>query len=216
MTTPASIADLRNAFYGGSVDAEYDYLASAVDDGYTAASINALNFGDRPASGQENINRKIPISSITMTSQAFRLSFFTAYKTETVNNITVMTSSTGAGATPTVIRFGIYSVADNGDVTLIGSTPNDTTLLASTNTLYTKAFSAGVTLVAGTRYAIGAIVVTAAAAPTLVGVAQVGTQVEAILPRVCGQKTGQSDLPSSMTEANISASGNFVYALVTP
>ena len=106
-------------------------------------------------------------------SQQLRLSFFTALKTETVTQVRCATGSTAAGATPTLVRMGVYSVAgadSQGDLTLLTATASDTSLLAAANTAYTAPLTTPLSKVAGQRYAVGLLVVTAAATPTLVSI----------------------------------------------
>lgn len=66
------------------------------------------------------------------------LTYFICPSSATFSNITVFCGGTAAGATPTLLRFGLYSVDASGNLTLIASTPNDTTLLAAPVTSYTK------------------------------------------------------------------------------
>lgn len=135
------------------------------------------------------------------------LSYFTANKTEDITTVTAWSGTTAAGATPTLVRYGVYSVASNGNLTLVASTANDTTLLAATNTAYPKALSATWSKVAGVRYAIGVLVVTGAALPTFHGQQLAATNILNTLvrtaPYLTGRLTGQTDLPSSVTQASM-------------
>lgn len=167
--------------------------------------------------GQETIPRMFAVNNITQNSQTFRLTYFTARKSEAAANVVVTTTGTPAGATPTLIRFGLYSVAGNGDLTLVASTPNDTTLLAVANTEYSKALSAPFALTAGNRYAFGALVVTAATAPTVAGFAQAGSAaMTARAPRMGGFMAAQTDLPASVASGSVSSATGMTLALFTP
>lgn len=140
-------------------------------------------------------------------NQVLRLVFFEAERTETIDNLTVLTGGTAAGATPTLIRMGVWSVNGSNDLTaLLASTASDTSLLASTNTHYTKALSSSWAKVAGTRYALGILVVTGATAPQLTGQSISAAALVAGtltgLPRVTAALTGQTDLPSSASAAS--------------
>lgn len=146
-------------------------------------------------------------------NQVLRLVFFEAQRTETINNLTVLTGSTAAGATPTLVRLGVWSVNGSDDLTaLLASTANDTSLLAGTNTTYTKALSSSWSKVAGTRYALGLLVVTGATAPQMTGqsVAATGlfTGGVAGLPRVTAALTGQTDLPSTASVGSYTTSAS--------
>lgn len=154
-----------------------------------------------------------------VTSQRLHLTYFTAKRTETSSALEIATGGTAAAATPTLIRLGVYSIAANGDGTLVASTPNDTTLLAATFTAYSKAFSVALSKTLGQRYALGLLVVTAAAAPTLMAVAQPATtlmsNVLALAPRLVGTLAAQADLPSTFTNASLGVDRNRIaYRLV--
>lgn len=184
-----------------------------------AHNIAAAVFADRLTTGQEVFIRDAARDSLTMSSGTLRLTYFTSRKTETVTQAKVYTANTAAGATPTLIRIGLYTEAGNGDLTLVASTPNDTSLLSGANAEYAKSFSASYGLVLGSRYAIGLIVVTAAAAPTVVGNTFGGIVNGAMpnrAPRLVSVFTGQTDLPSSITNANQAATFNRLYAEILP
>lgn len=142
------------------------------------------------------------VSSVaTMSTQLMRIGYFTAPKTFAVTNVRLFTGSTSPGV-PTLVRFGLYSIAANGDMdSLLASTANDTTLLNAASTVYTKALQAGYTLVAGTRYAAGLLVVTSNTAPNVAAVPYGSTSIT-LTPRTCAQRASQSDLPASITDAN--------------
>lgn len=173
---------------------------------------------DRLTAGQEVYDRMAAVAAIAMSSGSLRLSYFTSRKTETVTQALVE-SVGAAGATPTLIRYGLYTVAGNGDLTLVASTPNDTSLLSGANNNYTKSFSASYGLVTGTRYAFGLLVVTAAAAPTVLGNNGGGNTTTGHLtraPRLAAALTGQTDLPSSATSASLTATANRIYGEIMP
>jgi hypothetical protein len=150
--------------------------------------------------GEETFPRVCVSSQATMTSQTLRLGYFTARKSFTVASMRFCTAGTAAGATPTLIRYGLYQAAANGDLTLVASTANDTALLAAQNTAYPKALSVAFPLVQGTRYAAGLLVVTGAAAPIVPAVA-IGAAEGLIAPRLQGTLAAQADLPLSIVDA---------------
>jgi hypothetical protein len=168
------------------------------------------------AVGQSTFSRMfITSSGVVTTSGNVRFTYFTATKTETISQIQVTSGTTAAGATPTKVRFGIYTEAANGDLTLVASTPNDTTLLAATSTLYTKALSVPVTLVRGQRYAFGYHIETAATVPTTMGFIISNGATAFIAPRLAGA-TGSSDLPATVLNAAIGISSQLTYATFLP
>jgi len=169
--------------------------------------------------GQSTLSRPATAgSSQTMATGQLRLTYFTSTKTETVTQCRVNTHTTAAGATPTLVRFGLYSVAGNGDLTLIASTPNDTTLFAVANTSYTRAFSVPVGVSIGMSYAFGILVVTGAAAPTVRGLASITEATEyGQAPRMFGQMTGQTNLPTPIASGSITNSGGGgIYSVILP
>lgn len=168
--------------------------------------------------GEATIPRFLASASLTTASGSMRLTYFTATKTETVTSIRLGTTGTAAGATPTLVRFGLYSVAANGDLTLVASTVNDTTIFAAANTWYTKAVSTPYAKTKGQRYAVACLVVTAAAAPLLVSAPNMGgsSAESALAPRIGAALNSQTDLPASVTSASLATSAQMFYAAVTP
>lgn len=132
-------------------------------------------------------------------SGTMRAAYFKAHRNLTVSTVATATASTPAAATPTLCRVGIYSVAPNGDLTLIGSTANDVTLWNTSNTLHTRNLSAPVNLVAGNTYAVGLLIVTSQTPPTIVigGPPGPGT-LHGASPRITSAVTGITDLPASV------------------
>lgn len=167
--------------------------------------------------GQSTLPRtQASSSSISQTSGLLRLTYFTATRTEPVAKVRVLSGAVAAGATPTLARVGLYSVAASGDLTLAGSTPNDTALFAGTNTAYTKTLTTPSATVAGSRYALGVLVVTTATAPQLAGFSALPASELAVAPRVTGSLSGQTDLPSSIAAASVGTSGGAVYGVLLP
>lgn len=171
---------------------------------------------DDLAAAESTMRRKDVVSSASTGSGNLRLAYFTAKKDRTITTTRtlVLSGGTAAGATPTLCRVGIFSVAANGDLTLIGSTPNDTALWAATNTRYTKALSASCAVIAGRRYAFGVLVVTGATAPTLAGNSALVAAEAGESPRLGGLVSSQSDLPSSVAAGSVGDTGQLVYGVL--
>jgi hypothetical protein len=146
-------------------------------------------------------------NGIAVATQTLYLTYFTADKTETISTLTAFTGGTAAGATPTLCRYGIYTVAANGDLTLAASTPNDTALFAAANTDYPKGLSVALSKVAGQRYAHAILVVSGATMPTFHGVQLPATNPTNTFvryaPAIVGRVTGQTDLPSPISAGSI-------------
>ena len=183
----------------------------------TASSFTVLAANDLTV-GEANMRRKdMTINSCSLSSQNLRLTFFTATKTETITQIRVAMGGTAAGATPTLIRFGIYTLDGSGNGTLAYSTANDTTLLASTSSgNYTKALSASFPKVSGTRYAIGLLCVTSYTAPTLCGHNVINGAEYLVAPTIAAGLGSQSDLPGNFTAAGLATAGYAPYVALIP
>lgn len=185
-----------------------------------AALLAYIGVGDTwLASGNETMNREfITSNAVPSTSQALRLAYFTARSSFTATQIKMFSGATAAGATPTLCQAGIYSIAANGDGTLVASIASDTTLFAGATLSYTRALLASLGIVAGSTYAVGLLVVTAAAAPSYLGQAPTGMAANENLlsPRVAGSITGQATMPASFLNASVGISGGRPYAVVLP
>lgn len=135
-------------------------------------------------------------------SGSVRLTYFTAVKGGAYTKLRSIAVG-AAGATPTLCKMGIYSVASNGNLTLLAATASDTAMWGTANTSYERATTAGFTLVAGQRYAFAVLVVTSAAVPTLVGRSMAGSTAAntelARSPRKTASYGSQTDLPSTIT-----------------
>lgn len=167
-----------------------------------------------PTAAEATIPRyAIQSSALASASGTIRFAFFTAKSATSRSNMKMSSGSTAAAATPTLVRGGLWSVAANGDLTLIRSTTNDTAVFVATGTTYTKALDASWTPTVGARYAAGVLVVTGVAAPTLVGLAQL-TGMSALTTttlRIGGNVTAQTDLPASVLAGSLGDSGHLPY-----
>lgn len=180
------------------------------------------NIGDYFTTNEEVINRNyVNNGTISLATGVLRLTYFTCRKTESSTTGTVY-CGTGAVATPTLIRYGLWTAGTDGALTaLVASTANDTALLAVANTAYPKAWSTPYTKLKGTRYAFGVLVVTAQTAPLVYGEVFGGVGAAAPVglfsgaPLMVGSLTGQADLPSTVAAGSISQQAiNRVFATV--
>lgn len=182
--------------------------------GAGAAPGEVSQYGARLDSGCASIADRRAINSVlAQASGNIYLAYFRAPASFTAANLRMISTATAAGATPTVVRFGLWTVASSGDLTLVGSTANDTTVFASTNTAYSRAMTASVDLEFGAWYAAGALVVTAAAAPTVLSSLQpsAGRQALSSAPRLSMSLAGQSDLPSSVDAGSLASTDTCAY-----
>lgn len=190
--------------------------AAAEDASAVAEALLGLGIrSDRLALGQESVPREFATSLITMSSSNLRFSFFTARKSETITKIRTV-SGAAAEATPTLCRVGLYEVSAAGDLTLVASTANTTSLWAAASTGYDTALSASYDVVAGVRYAVGLLCVTAASAPTAAGAVSGPSADVGRAPRISGVVGGQTNLPSTVLAASVTDSTNRPYAVLLP
>jgi parallel beta-helix repeat protein len=190
-----------------------DYLdASGTATGFPGLYSQLLTTGEANMPPDLAANGSIPTGN-----QSLRLRYFTARKTETISQVRVITGGTPAGATPTIVRIGIWTADLAGAlIARVGATPNDTTLLAAGSTAYTKALSASFTKIAGQRYATGLLVVTAATAPVMWGLS-LPTPLAGTSPKRGGLIGGQADLPAAGVAAgSVSDAGNMPYIELLP
>ena len=168
------------------------------------------------AVGQSIIDRRLVTSTTVVGgSTSLRLAYFYSRKTETISQVRMLTGATGAGATPTLCRMGLYEVAANGDLTLVASAPNDTSLWTGISTFHTKSFSAPYQIIQGKRYAFAFLIVTAATAPNFTGSVHVAG-ISGIAPRLTGLVSAQNDLPATILDSSVGNSGYYPYAELLP
>jgi len=166
--------------------------------------------------GEENCDRMLLTSTNNvLVSGTICFSYFTCRKAEDVTGIYMYTGGTAAGATPTYAAMGVYSEALNGDLTLVASTTNDTTLFAATSTKYSKTYTS-FRKNAGTRYALAVLVVSAAAMPTFLSVMMQNQPEAAVYSRRTASLGGQSTLSGLVANASLLNSGKFMYAVLIP
>jgi hypothetical protein len=186
--------------------------ASDITQGTLAAarlpSTVALNAGvaltlGQPASVVDVFQRgEAGLTTVGMTSGTLKLTLFTPLITTTISQITAVSGNTAASGL-TLARMGIYTF-DETTATLVARVASDTTLFTAINTAYTRSldsstggYPASYTLTAGVRYAVGVLVV-GTTMPTMSG-RQVATGVASLSPRMSGDSTGRTDLPTTTT-----------------
>lgn len=147
----------------------------------------------------------------------FQGGIFIARKSEVITTLAAVTGSTAAAATPTVCRYGVYTVAPDGTMTLVASTPNDTTMFSVANTAYPRALSTPFNKQAGVAYCFGMAIVSAAGAPTMHGYQEPNgvNAIQAFLPIPYWgiQLSGIVDLPASGSIGTISGTVPFLYGI---
>lgn len=150
------------------------------------------------------------MSSQTMTSGVMRLTYLTPPRTRRITTMLAYTGSTAAGATPTVCRVGVFSVASDGALTLLDATANDLTLFNGANQEFPKALANGVTCEIGQRYAFGVLVVSGATMPSFLGIS-IPAAVIARAPRRAAIVSGLADLPASVAAGSVANNQTWLY-----
>lgn len=208
-----------SATVSGSIELGHasDTTLSRVSAGVVAIEgVNIATTADVPfdlSTGEATMDRReVTATTITGNNQALRLTYFTARRTETVTQVQAMVNVAAVGAT--LVRFGIYTVAANGDLTLVASTANDATLLDTTG-LKTKTLSASLAKTRGTRYAVAVLVDGASTTPQLSGSGTIAGALAEISPRLSGLVTGQSDLPATVSAASVAQAAFQIYVALT-
>lgn len=151
--------------------------------------------------------------AVAMGSGVLRLAYLNASRNATVTALRLNSGTTAAGATPSLVQFGLYSVDSSGNLTLIGSTANDTSIFSVASTTYQRNLTAAQAIKAGQSYAIGVLVVTAATAPTAVGLLAATAGENGIAPTMSASLTSQASLPASITAGSVTASQSLLYAV---
>jgi hypothetical protein len=166
----------------------------------------------------------IQVTGVAVASGTIYLSYVTANRNLTINNILLMTAATASSASgQTLIKAGVYSVDASGNFTLAGASANvqasgvnilggasNVAALQAVNSLYQFPLSAPVGLLYGVRYAY-AILVVQAASNTLPVLKSAGPTIglaNAFPYRKSGSITGQTDLAGSYLTGSFAASGN--------
>lgn len=209
-TIPYTGSDPNTLASVPAADGDFVRKVSGAYVGHTVAEVKTalgvekeLLVGAQPSFPVGSIN-----GNISMVSGDEVFAYFIADETRTINTMIAASGSTAAAATPTLCRYGVYSAAANGDLTEIGSTPNDTTLFAATGTEYPKALSAPVNLVEGNLYAYGLLIVSASTLPTIMAQLAIGAQNTFFRatnkrPHRSARRTGLSDLPASVLNSSL-------------
>ena len=215
--TPVMHAQVGNLASQVSIADNGGYFDSSFVEDALQETMQAMYYRAQAVAGAETVPRVNATTTVTNTTGQLRLSYFTAPNSSTVTKAIICTGTTAAGATPTLIRLGLYAVATNGDLTLVASTPNDTTLLASASLVYIKSLSASYLMISGQRYALGYLIVSAAAMPIIVGTFPAAISPLATLsPRLCATVTGLADLPASILSASLTATTAMPWLAVQP
>lgn len=168
-------------------------------------------FGYRTTAGMGTVCSRTGFGQLAATglSGIIQLSYFRAPRSQAITRWDMAVTAAAFGATPTLIRGGLYIVDDTDNLVLIGASANNTGIGTALNSKFGAALATPSEVHFGQRYAYGFLFVTAATAPTLLGVlGAAGSSNVSMLssPRVNGWVTGQADLPVTIAAASVAAS----------
>ena len=201
-----------NLIYGNETDSNaVDQLTTTgaatgvfanIISGAVTAPVYGYSTAEPLASGEAIFARIAANGATTLTTQTITLSYWTAVTSGSATAVTTATQAPAAAGL-TYAAIGVYSVAANGNLTLLGSTGDlHATLWASTYSSYTP--SLAFTRVAGQRYALGVLAV-GTTMPALSAASDYFT-FNPIPPVVFGSVPGQSTMPSSISSGSIGTS----------
>ncbi len=174
-----------------------------------------LVYAEPLTSGEAILPRISQVSSVQLFTQVLSLTYWTSSVTQTSGHVETYTTGVAASGA-TYVNIGVYSVAANGNLTLLASTGDvHASIWSGTYTLYNKALTSGYAQTAGSRYALGVLAV-GTGLPTLGGQSVSGF--EFIAPIMHAAVTGQATLPSSVTSGIVQDSNGplMVEAVITP
>jgi hypothetical protein len=180
-----------------------------------ATTVDTLNPDELTTGESTLVRRMVSSSAVPTTNGTMRLTYFTARKTETVTQIRTISGAT-AQVGATLCRVGIYSVDGSGNLTLVGSIANDTTLWVAASTAYTRSLSASFTKTRGQRYAVAVLVVGSSTAPTMLGHLSLVTSEAVVAPRLAGFAASQTDLPATVSVGSVLDTAAMSYTVLLP
>lgn len=210
-----------------ALELQMDQTTDFLDVSVLAANFNkiAAFLVDRAnmlSSGQTVCDRRSAQGSITPASGEMWLSYFTGYL-GTVSNLsrstqvrTWVTGTVAAGLT--LAKIGLYTISSvDQSGTLVASTANSSGSFApGTNQPVTLPWQATIDLALNQRYALAALFV-GTTPPTLVQAQGAAlSSLNSLSPRTHGKLTGQTDLPSTFTEASLSSVAGGPFGHIMP
>jgi hypothetical protein len=160
------------------------------------------------------------IGNTSATSGNLKLAFFTAPYDLTATTITFVNAGTVTGSL-SLCRFALFTVSETitdsvtvttPSITMVARTASDTTVGNVSNTIYSRTFNttggypASYNLVAGTRYAVGLLIVGSTPGTWQAATVTSGSFMR-LPPMAAGAVTGLSEIPTSATSVPF---GNFI------
>lgn len=213
-STSNGILRLRNeartmvAITGGWITTSGLLRLTEMDSRYTQQSLTQQ--GNISGAKPETIPAIYCTSSASLSTGDVAFAYFTPQQGQAITQLTtVSTGATQVGAT--LIKFGLYTVASNGDLTLAARTVNGSgTAWASTTALSTLALDSAInpggtyTLVSGQRYAFAVLGVGMSTAAKLLGNFQTSSGATNFALTRTGHIGSQTELATTYTNGAIS------------
>jgi hypothetical protein len=173
---------------------------------------------DSLTTGEANMPRdRITGTGITMNANgSARMKFFQAEKTEV---ITQVKSYCGGQAMvgATLAKMGVFELnPSTGDVALLASTANDTSLWAAPNTAYVRPFVASFTKKRGSWYGAAPLHVGATQLPTFAGQNTSIAAEAGQAPRIGAVIAAPADFPSNVLAASVNDNSQWPYMVLLP
>ena len=175
--------------------------------------ISVVDRGHGIASAEETMSRTALSGNFNVSTGVLYLAYFTPRASRTVTTVEVITAGTAGSPAPTLGKLGLYSVDGSGNLTLMSSSVNDTTLFTAASTAYAKTLAASKAIIKGQRYAVAALQIGSSTAPKVYGVVTVGT-VNSRTPALAHQVGSQTDMPSSVSAGSLASTTGMMWAAV--
>ena len=159
-------------------------------------------------------------------SGLLNLAFFTAPTNSTVTTITFVSAGT-ATASLTLCKFALFTVSEtitdgttltSPTITMVAQTASDTNIGNVSNTIYSRVFStaggypSSYSLIAGTRYAVGFLLVGTTAGTWQAGTVSTGAFMR-LPPMAAGNVSSLTDMPTSAT--TVSSGSYMLYGRIS-
>lgn len=196
---------------GGGVS--FGTTAGTATEGNDARLVGLV--GDFLDTGEETVTRDTCGVGTGLGNSNLHLTYFTARKTETTTQVRTY-NTTAAGATPTLSRVGLYLADSSGNGTLVAATASDTSFWTAANSNAIRAWTVPYAKIAGQRYAVGILCVTAAALPSLLCTTVLATPETLMSPLISGRIASQADLPATFTAASLVSQNARYFTAVLP
>lgn len=162
----------------------------------------------------QTLPRTAPLSDdVAITSGTLYLSYLEASGSDEVNQLQFVVGDTAAGATPSLVKFALFVVESDGSLTRV-AVGSSAEILGDPATAQSMQVTA-LDLVSGSRYALGLLVITNAATPTMVGVQSVlPSSIVASEPALAHVVTGLADMPTTVAVGDLEATTKILWGQV--